>query len=174
MIPAIPEFSRRLNIEQIGRVGLEQVVEADAAERQALAARLDVPAIGALVCRLRVSPTDSSRSGVFVADGRLTARVVRTCVVTLDEFEGTVDEVFHVYFVPATTQEASSHAWLDPEADDEIPYHGSTIDLGEAATEQLALALDPYPRKPGGELPAETRDDEASPFAGPAGLRRSG
>jgi hypothetical protein len=56
-------------------------------------------------------------------------------------------------------------------------------DLGEAVAEQLALALDPYPRAPGAELPAEaaeagseegeaTAPGPAAPFAALAGLRR--
>ncbi len=39
------------------------------------------------------------------------------------------------------------------------------IDLGEALAEQLALALDPYPRKPGAKLPSEASDDGANPFS---------
>ena len=39
-----------------------------------------------------------------------------------------------------------------------------TIDLGEAAAEQLALALDPYPRAPGAVLEME-EEPEAAPFA---------
>ena len=56
---------------------------------------------------------------------------------------------------------------LDPESlegPDEIPYENDEIDLGEALAEQLALALDPYSRKPGAELPGEVLDDGASPF----------
>ena len=37
----------------------------------------------------------------------------------------------------------------DPEAPDEIGYADGMLDLGEAAAEQLALALDPYPRSAG-------------------------
>ena len=75
--------------------------------------------------------------------------VVRTCVVSLDDFETTLEEDFRVRFVPAGTETDNP----DPEAEDEIPFAGTVIDLGEAAAEQLALSLDPYPRKPGAELP---------------------
>ena len=49
---------------------------------------------------------------------------------------------------------------------------GATIDLGEATVEQLALALDPFPRKPGIALPEEAAEAPdtpircAGPFAG--------
>ena len=41
----------------------------------------------------------------------------------------------------------------DPEALDEITYADGMLDLGEAAAEQLALTLDPYPRAPDAVLP---------------------
>ncbi len=40
-------------------------------------------------------------------------------------------------------------AWADE--DEAEPVVGRTIDLGEALAEELALALDPYPRVPGAE-----------------------
>ena len=40
------------------------------------------------------------------------------------------------------------------------------LDLGEAASEQLALALDPFPRKPGAALPGEMQEPEEGAFAG--------
>ena len=43
------------------------------------------------------------------------------------------------------------------------------MDLGEAAAEQLALALDPFPRKPGASLPAT--DAEPSPPPSPCSPR---
>jgi len=38
--------------------------------------------------------------------------------------------------------------------------------------EQLALALDPYPRKPGAALPVELLDEPTGPFAALARLTR--
>ena len=52
-----------------------------------------------------------------------------------------------------------------------MPYGGDSIDLGAALAEQLALALDPYPRKPGAKLPAGSPSDAArftpSPLSAP-------
>ncbi|MGH6890961.1 MAG: hypothetical protein ACREEP_01765, partial [Dongiaceae bacterium] len=36
------------------------------------------------------------------------------------------------------------------------------IDLGELAAEQLGLAIDPYPRKPDAQIPAEWTAEPAS------------
>lgn len=153
-----PELHRSVPVAQIGAAGLERRVEANAPELAALAARLEIPAIHALACRWRLTP---GPGGIVEAEGELTARLVRVCVVTLDEFDSAVCERFSLRFVP----EGRESAEIDPEAEDEIPYAGAAIDLGEATAEQLALALDPYPRKPGAALPDEAQDAAAHPFA---------
>jgi uncharacterized metal-binding protein YceD (DUF177 family) len=159
-----PEFHRPLPLDRIGPSGHVADVEATGAECAALAVRLLLPAVLRLSCRFRLHMHPGGR---VAAAGHLKARVVRTCVITLDDFEVEIEERFSVSFVPEGTESDD----LDPESEDEIPYSGSTIDLGEAAVEQLALALDPYPRKPGAELPEAASDAEDSPFARLAALR---
>jgi hypothetical protein len=156
-----PEFHRPVPAERVGEAGFVQHVEADAAERAALARRLGVPALAALAAHFRLTRAPGGAPGVIVAEGHLQARVTRVCVVSLDEFETAVAEEFRVRFVPAGLESDE----FDLDADDEIPYGGGGIDLGEAAVEQLALALDPYPRKPEAELsqPGEPAPD--GPFA---------
>ncbi len=158
------ELSRPLAVTQLGAAGTEQEVLATAEECAAIAARLHIPAVGALSCRFHLGPL---RGGTVVAQGRLSARVTRDCVVTMEPFEADLREDFRIRFVPAERL-ADDEDLLDLEADDEVPYHGVHLDLGEAAVEQLALALDPYPRMPGAELPAPPAEDDgapASPFA---------
>ena len=145
-VPDAGELHRPVLVRRVGPEGLSIDVEASAAECAALAERMRVPRILALSCRFELRP---GGRGTVEAAGRLRARVVQVCVVSLDEFEATVTEDFAVRFVPEG-QESDDD---DPEAVDESPYRGDAIDLGEAAAEQLALALDPYPRKPGAELP---------------------
>ncbi len=152
-----PELSRRIPLRRLdaardGDGPVSIVVEADAGECAALARRLVLPAVGALSCRFALS--SASRAGVVEAEGLLQARVTQVCVVTAEPFEATVTERFSLRFVPEDTLSARPDAELDLEADDELPYAGGAIDLGEAAVEQLALALDPYPHRPGVERPA--------------------
>ena len=151
------EFSRPVAVDRLGAKPFEVEVTATPDECAALARRLAIPAVLALSCRFRLRRGDVGR---IAAEAELRARVVRECVVTLDEFEADVAEAFRLVFVPAGTEDDD-----DPESDDEIPYDGGAIDLGEAAAEQLALALDPYPHKPGAELPAEAQGAPESPFA---------
>jgi uncharacterized metal-binding protein YceD (DUF177 family) len=141
-----PELHRPVRLSRIAADGLEVTVEANQTEREALALRMLLPAIPALRCRFALAPEGR---GIIVATGRLEALVVQTCVVSLEDFEAPVTEDFTVHFVPAGTEDDDP----DPESIDEIPYEGDMIDLGEASAEQLALALDPYPRRPGAVLP---------------------
>jgi hypothetical protein len=155
-----PELHRPVPLERIGPAGLEIVVEASADECAALARRFGVPAVLSLTCRFHLA---AAAGGVVAAKGELTARLTRVCVVTLDEFAADVTARFGVRFVPAGTE---ADALDDPESEDEIPYDDARLDLGEAAAQQVALEMDPYPRRPGAALPAEAEDDgTVSPFA---------
>jgi uncharacterized metal-binding protein YceD (DUF177 family) len=159
-----PEFHRPLSADRI-LPGAVHDIAADAAECAALALRLGIPALHAFACHFRLTPESG---GAILAEGHLTARLVRECVVSLDPFETTETENFRVRFVPAGRETDEP----DPESDDELPYEGVTIDLGEAAAEQLALALDPYPRKPGADLPGDAGAQDGSPFAALARFRK--
>lgn len=165
---ALPEFHRPIAVGQIGAAGLVCEVVAGPDECVAVAARLLIPAVSALTCRFRLS---IAGGGVVQAEGMLTARVTQDCVVTLEPFDMDVAEVFRVRFVPEAQFDSEDDS-IDLESDDEIPYSGVHLDLGDAAVEQLALALDPYPRSPGAELPVagesgetSAQDDAVSPFA---------
>ena len=179
-----PEFSRRIPIARIGAGGMEQVIEASGAECRALAERLQLPAVASLTCRFQlVAPLH----GEIAAEAELRAEVTQVCVVSLEPFEATVAERFALRFVPATAAGAASEAAdedaIDLAAPDELAYAGDSIDIGEAAAEQLALALDPYPRMPGiapdlalasegeaADMPGET-PGQPHPFAALARLR---
>jgi uncharacterized metal-binding protein YceD (DUF177 family) len=158
------ELHRPVAVASIGPDPLEIRVEANAAECEALAARMQVLAVVSFACRFCLYRTTGR---AVAAEGWLDARVVRTCVVTLDEFETTVAEDFTLQFVPEGTESDD-----DPDSVDEVPYADGVLDLGEAAAEQLALALDPYPRKPGAELPEIEPDEAGHPFAQLARFRR--
>jgi uncharacterized metal-binding protein YceD (DUF177 family) len=159
------EMERPVAIDRIGTAGLDMVVEARPEELAAIAARLMVPAVSRLRCTFKLKRLEES---VIEAAGALEAEVTQTCVVSLDEFPQSVTEDFVVRFVPEGAESDDD----DPDSPDELPYPAGAIDLGEAAIQQLALALDPYPRKPGVPDPAEEPDETPHPFAALAALRR--
>lgn len=159
------ELCRMVTLDRIGALGLDFTVEATASECSALAVRMLLPSVQKLSCVFHL--VREGRDRVF-ARGHLRARVTQNCVVTLEDFEADVEEAFQVRFVPSGEETDD----IDPEADDEIPFEGNAIDLGEAAAEQLGLALDPYPRMPGAELEMPGEEKEPHPFSGLAGLKR--
>jgi uncharacterized metal-binding protein YceD (DUF177 family) len=153
-----PEFHRPISLDRIGPHGLDLTIEATPAECSALAVRMNLPAVLAVSCEFHLIRESRDK---LLARGVLRAAVTQTCVISLEEFDSTVEETFQVRFVPSGEESDD----IDPESDDEIPFEGNLIDLGEAAAEQLGLALDPYPRMPGVEFPATEDDPDPHPFA---------
>lgn len=158
-----PEVSRPVALDRVGSAGITTLVQADPAELPAVAARLGVPAVQSLRCEFRLRRI----GGIVEAHGTLTASLTQQCVVSLDDFDSVMQEDFAVHFVPAGTEDEEP----EPDVPDQIPFEGSMIDLGEAMVEQLALSLDPYPRRPGAELPAGALEPEQGAFAALASLR---
>jgi len=159
------ELSRPFRCSRVG-AGAHVVVEAKPEERAALALRLGIPEVRNLTCSFDLQPAEGD---AYPATGHLQARVVQVCVVSLEPFEAEITDEFAIRFVPEGTESDD----LDLDAVDEIPYSGATLELGEAAAEQLALALDPFPRKPGAALPADGAEP-SGPFAALGKLRHSG
>jgi uncharacterized metal-binding protein YceD (DUF177 family) len=160
-----PEFYRPVSLDRIGPQGLDVSIDATTAECAALAGRMKLPAVHAVSCMFHLTREAGDE---VLARGHLTARVTQTCVVSLEDFEAPVEEVFQVRFVPLGEESDD----IDPEADDEIPFEGNIVDLGEAAAEQLGLSLDPYPRMPGATLDETVEEKDPHPFAALSKLRR--
>ena len=153
-----PELPRPFPVTRIG-AGASFVVEARPEECRALARRMGIDAIHSLVCRFELRRQESDK---IEAAGHLTAKVRQACVVSLEPFDADIAENFSIRFVPDGKESED----LDLESDDEVTYEGGILELGEAAAEQLALTLDPFPRKPGAELPREVALPEGGAFAG--------
>ncbi|OYV26158.1 MAG: hypothetical protein B7X08_02955 [Acidocella sp. 20-63-7] len=167
------EFTRPIRAGHIKDDAQTHVLLADEAARALLAARFGLPGIaylrGAFILQ-------HERSGIIAAKLHMRATVTQTCVVTLEPFETMIEERSDLRFVPAHSLSESEDLELDAETlegPDELPYADGMLDLGEALAEQLALALDPYPRKPGAALPEEYEPTPENPFAVLA-LRRAG
>jgi uncharacterized metal-binding protein YceD (DUF177 family) len=129
-----------------------------------LAERFGVLAVDSLVGRASV--WRQGESNVFLLRGRLRADVVQECVVTLEPLRSQVAEQFERSY-SAVVEAADLEIEVDPSSDDPPDQLvDGAIDVGEAMAEQLALSLDPYPRKPGARFAA---NDAAADVAGPSG-----
>ena len=73
----------------------------------------------------------------------------------------------------ATEREPEEDAEIDLELDDDSAdqIEGGSLDLGQYAVEQLALSLDPFPRKLGAVFEQPKEPGEISPFAVLKGLK---
>lgn len=142
MTPA-PEFSRPQRLDQIGAGNADVTIAAMAAECAALAARFDLAAIRALSAEIVLR---REATGI-IASGRVRASVEQFCVATGDPVPAKIDEAFAIRFVPEPTDTADEVELSEDEVDT-VFYSGGAIDLGEAAAETMALALDPFPRSP--------------------------
>ena len=165
-----PEFSRPEKVDAIGAAERTVEIAADAAERAALARRFDLLGIDRLEARFAVR---RDAAGVS-ARGRVVADVVQPCSVTGGPVPARVDEEAALLFVPAGAEPAGD-VELDADALDQIPYEGGAVDLGEAAAETMALALDPFPRAPDAadalRAAGVLREEEARPLSGLAALK---
>ena len=157
-----PELSRPFAIDRMGEAS-RLTVEANPAECAAIATRLGIVEVANLTCQFQLRRWEGA---TVQAHGQLRARVRQSCVITIEDFDTDIAEDFEIRFVP----EGMESEEIDLDAPDEIPYAGASIDLGEATTEQLALCLDPFPKKPGAALPDATEDVSTHPFAA---LRRA-
>jgi len=170
------EFSHVVEVEQIAPEGVLLQLTANTTECAALARRFHILNVVRLAARVQVRP-DSVVPGCYVVKGQLEAEVEQACVVSLEPVRQRIEESFARGFAPgageaaAATDNEDEAEWLDPEAaDPPDPLIGGRIDIGEVVAEELALALDPYPRKPDAGLPPEYRPEpdesgKVSPFA---------
>lgn len=166
-----PEWSRPERLDAIGAAPREIAIDADAGERAALARRFGLVAIDRLQARFAVH----CEADGIVATGRVSAAVTQRCVATGEPLAATVDEPVTLRFVEQLDT-GDAELELVGDALDTLAIEGGAIDLGEAAAETMALALDPFPRSPDADAAlaaAGVRDEaEAGPFSALADLKR--
>lgn len=169
-----PEFSRIVRLDAIGRMRWPQHVEADAAEREALARRFGFTALEELTADYSLV-----REGMTVtATGSVAARLSQPCIATGEPVAEEASEDFTIRFLPEeeeTAADAGEELELDAGECDTLPYRGGRIDMGEAIAETLALAVNPYPRSANAEdylrEAGVLTEDQAGPFAVLAALK---
>jgi hypothetical protein len=162
--------SFKANVARLPQKGMPVVIEANAAQREALAAAHDLVSVECFRANLLV--TSWKRNGVQVA-GTVEADIIQACVLTLEPLESTIRENVEGLFLPEDSKlgrlgfHGGGEMLLDAEGPDSPEtFFGDTIDVGALTEEFFGLAIDPYPRKPGASL-AVARDD--APIGSPEG-----
>jgi len=153
-------LSEPVRLHQVG-AGVSRRLEPDAEARAAIARVLDLQAVDAFVCDVTIAPSP----GGFRLDGHLSVRAVQTCGLTLEPLPVEIERDFSLRIVEAVESDGDEIV-IDPDAehDPDLAEDGR-VDLGQYAVEQLSLALDPFPRKPGAEFVQPEEPAEISPFA---------
>ncbi len=152
-------FSEIVRVNEIG-AGLERHLVPDDAAKTRIIKALDLASLTTFEADLKVAP---ARVG-WTLSGRVKAKLEQTCGITLEPLPVEIDERFSVDLVEAVEPEPDEiEVTLEDDAPDVI--EDGRIDLGQYAVEQLALTLDPFPRKPGAEFVQPEEPAEISPFA---------
>lgn len=136
------EFSKKIFVKQIEKKPISIEIEANTAEKKALAVRFTIPDILSLTCHYQLS---YFHGGHIRAEGKLKAVLIQNCVVSLEDFISEIEDEFELLFVPIDQVGKELEALDDP---DVVPYDHDFIDIGEVTSQQLVLLLDPYPHKP--------------------------
>lgn len=156
-----------IRIDSMPTEGRRLKLKADESAREVLAGELGISAVNMLEVELQAV---RFRGGIRVT-GRVLAEIVQPSVVTLDPVLQKVDEALDRVFLPSGEKPfidaADAEVFVDLEGED-LPDHfeGNEADMTPLIVETLALAIDPYPRNAGEQVPAAGYGDaKESPFA---------
>lgn len=144
-------------------------LEADEKTRVVLADRFGLQSVDRLQGEAEVSYLPD---GLRVK-GHLSANIRQACVVSFKPVSSTVEESFSIHYCIGPLTEEQEESVLDVNAEDIEELIDGEVDVAEVLAQTLALALDPFPRAPGVELPtgvdteeeAQEAQQRSNPFA---------
>jgi len=162
-----PEFSRVKTVAELAAGVNNLRLEADEAERAALARRFGLASLNAF--SVIWSSRSWRRDGVQLT-GRLMADYVQSCVVTLEPIPVHLDEAIEFNCLPEGSidelEEDGELIVAFEESEVPEPIIDGRLDLGELASQALATSIDPYPKS---AAAAEANLDAPSPANGVGG-----
>ena len=156
------------DLSDVPDAGYEADILAGTEELKRLAEWAGVDAVSSLRAHIEVHPRSRT---TYVLETEFEADVVQACVVTLEPVHSHIERSFSrtLHLTPGLHRHADKGglvpaASADEDAPDEI--ESLRYDLAAPLREELALAIDPYPRAPGVEFESPPdRDDSDHPFA---------
>jgi len=159
------------DLHTIGERGVDASRSATPKERDLLARQLDLAECQRVDVSYNLKPLSRGRIRL---KARIDADLVQRCVISLAPVPAHIDLPIELEFWPAedigdTTVEVDPMGPPPPE-----PLRHGAVDFGRVVYEEIAAALDPYPRAPGAELAPPSPEEEAAtkPFAALARLKR--
>ena len=141
--PSPVEFSRPVSVVRLGADAVTYRIDATGEERAALARRFDLVSLDHFAAEV----TLSRHGGGIRLAAEIAADIVQLCGLTLEPFASKlIDRSTLLY------RRKAPPADLAVDDEDYEVLVGDEIDIGEAAAQQLSLALDPFPRAPGAKI----------------------
>lgn len=171
---AIP-LERFHDLSDIPTAGYELDILPGTEELRALAEWAGVEEVSQLKAHVSMRAQSKTR---FLEEAQFDADIVQSCVVTLEPVRTHIARSFTrvLHLMPGVQRFADEGGAVgaSPVADDSPDEIDSTVyDLGTPLREELALAIDPYPRAPGVAFePPVDEDRPQSPFAVLGRLKR--
>ncbi len=165
-----PVFVRLVKTDRIKAAEFEIPFEAEPTERKIIASFLGLDALDALTGLARLERMPDGKTVTLRVN--LKADVIQSCVITLEPVHSRIEHSFSRLFAPADVIGPSvpgESGELEVEGED-LPdeLNDDYVDIGAAITEDLALTLNPYPRKQGTTFEAQA--DRADPAASATSL----
>jgi len=158
VLPELP-FSVPVRLNQIPG-GVTRTLEPDVAARARIARALDLASLDAFVADISLKPAAEG----WRLSGRVKASAVQTCGLSLEPLPVEIDSAFSITLSEAVEPDTDEIV-ITVEDDSPDLIEDGRVDLGQYAVEQLALCLEPFPRKPGAEFVQPEEPAEVSPFA---------
>lgn len=162
-----PPIQHIYDLNRLSAVGDDVVVTAKGDELVQLARWAEVESVTRFEGRIALRRLSTTR---FSYEAELSADIVQSCVVTLDPVHAHIARKFaRILLLTAGRPASGSETIVLPSDADDSPdeIESSRYDLAIPLLEELALAIDPYPRAPGVafEAPVSGSAPEESPFA---------
>ena len=168
------EFSRSVKFTDIGTGEAVHEISANETERaSSWRRRFELFALDIMTAKISLSRNTKG----IQAKGQLRCELAQTCTATGEAVAEIIDEEVDVIFVSPPTEDGDVE--LESGECDTMFHDGKLVDLGEAAAQTMALALNPYPRSKRADAKlraagVKSEDEEravSGPFAALAALK---
>jgi uncharacterized metal-binding protein YceD (DUF177 family) len=173
MSVAGPLPSRRLPAISIPKAGKTVRLQANREELEHIVDHLGLASCEQLSADFIIMPV---RGDMLHVTGTVKALLHQACVISLEAFPVSINEDIDVRFAPLEKLGPVSKAEVERTLEDEDPpepLDNGSIDVWALAIDHIAVALDPYPRKPGVELVSDVETPaKESPFAALEALKK--
>ncbi|HWA90352.1 MAG TPA: DUF177 domain-containing protein [Rhizomicrobium sp.] len=163
-------ISHLYELGRLGQAGDVVTLAPSDEDRARIAQWADVDAVERFTATIDLKKVTPTR---YAFDATLAADIVQSCVVTLDPVRSHIERSFHrdLFLTQAKPSLDLEVAPVDEDGREEIA--SLRYDLAVPVLEELALAIDPYPRAPGVEFaPPADSDEPIHPFAALKALKR--